>query len=36
MIIVTHNGKNCHITYYEIEGKKYKLICAPNTLHLKK
>jgi broad specificity phosphatase PhoE len=30
------NGKNCHITYYEIEGNKYKLICSPNTLHLKK
>ena len=29
------NGKNCHLTYYQVNNKKWKLICAPNTLHLK-
>ena len=29
------NGKNCHITYYQLTGKSWKLICAPNTLHMK-
>jgi broad specificity phosphatase PhoE len=29
------NGKNCHLTYYKLSNSKWKLICAPNTLHLK-
>jgi broad specificity phosphatase PhoE len=29
------NGKNCHITYYQLTNKKWKLISAPNTLHMK-
>jgi len=31
------NGKNCHLTYYQINksDNRWKLICAPNTLHLK-
>ncbi len=29
------NGKNCHITLYHLDSKNnWKLICAPNTLHL--
>jgi broad specificity phosphatase PhoE len=28
------NGSNCHITSYTYENKKFKLIMAPNTLHL--
>jgi broad specificity phosphatase PhoE len=29
------NGKNCHLTYYQINERNiWKLICAPNTLHL--
>ena len=28
------NGYNCHITSYTYDNKKFKLIMAPNTLHL--
>ena len=29
------NGSNCNITLYHYNKKKYKLVMAPNTLHLK-
>ena len=29
------NGSNCHITMYVYKNEKYKLVTAPNTLHLK-
>jgi broad specificity phosphatase PhoE len=29
------NGTNCHLTYYQLDSdNNWKLICAPNTLHL--
>jgi len=32
----TANGHNCHLTYYQLSDRqKFRLICAPNTLHLK-
>ncbi len=27
-------GINCHLTYYQIKNKKYKLICMPSSKHL--